>query len=186
MNTKIEIFKTKLEKKKPIKLIKTINFSVIETFFGKMFIASSEKGICSLVFQNDIPKNINFLKNKFPKVELIPKQDQFQINTQKLLNKQYQNNSIIYLHLVGTEFQLKVWESLLKISFGTTTFYGEIANSINNSKALRAVGTAIGNNPIAFIIPCHRVLQKTGKIGGYKWGIEKKIEILAWEKHIKK
>ena len=91
------------------------------------------------------------------------------------------NSDKIKLHLKGTDFQLKVWEALLKIPTGNVTTYGNISKSIQKPKASRAVGTAIGNNPIAFLIPCHRVIQSTGVFGGYMWGTTRKTAIIGWE-----
>ena len=87
----------------------------------------------------------------------------------------------IKLHLKGTEFQLKVWEALLKIPFGQLSTYSSIAGMINNPGAARAVGTAIGDNPVAFLIPCHRVIKSTGLIGDYHWGSVRKTAIIGWE-----
>jgi len=87
----------------------------------------------------------------------------------------------IKLHLKGTEFQLKVWETLLKIPMGQLSTYGNIAEQICSANASRAVGTAIGNNPVAFLIPCHRVIQSSGNIGGYMWGETRKTAIIGWE-----
>jgi AraC family transcriptional regulator of adaptative response/methylated-DNA-[protein]-cysteine methyltransferase len=83
--------------------------------------------------------------------------------------------------LKGTDFQLKVWEALLKIPMGQLSTYGDIARQIDNINASRAVGTAIGSNPVAFLIPCHRVIQSSGKIGGYMWGGTRKTAIIGWE-----
>ncbi len=85
------------------------------------------------------------------------------------------------MHLKGTDFQLKVWEALLKIPMGKLSTYGSIAKEIDNPKASRAVGTAIGDNPVAFLIPCHRVIQASGNIGGYMWGTTRKKAIIGWE-----
>ena len=87
----------------------------------------------------------------------------------------------IVLHLYGTDFQIEVWKALLEIPFGKTSTYSDIAKAINNPRALRAVGTAIGRNPVAILVPCHRVLRSDGGIGGYYWGIEKKKILLEWE-----
>jgi AraC family transcriptional regulator of adaptative response/methylated-DNA-[protein]-cysteine methyltransferase len=89
--------------------------------------------------------------------------------------------SQVKLHLKGTAFQLKVWETLLKIPMGKLTTYGSIARQIQVPKASRAVGTAIGDNPVAFLIPCHRIIQSTGVIGGYHWGAIRKTAIIGWE-----
>lgn len=80
-----------------------------------------------------------------------------------------------------TPFQLKVWESLLKIPMGALSTYGDIATKLGNPKSSRAVGTAIGRNPVAFLIPCHRVIQSSGKIGGYMWGQDRKVAMIGWE-----
>ena len=87
----------------------------------------------------------------------------------------------IKLHLKGTEFQLKVWEMLLTIPMGELTSYGRVAQKIDKPKASRAVGAAIGSNPVAFLIPCHRVIQTSGNLGGYMWGNTRKSAIIGWE-----
>ena len=85
------------------------------------------------------------------------------------------------IHMIGAPFQLKVWEALLNVPSGTVTTYGEIANSIGHPGAHRAVGTAVGRNPVGFLIPCHRALRKSGALGGYHWGLPVKRAMLAWE-----
>ena len=82
---------------------------------------------------------------------------------------------------MGTSFQLKVWEALLKIPFGELVSYEVIAYYVNNPKGLQAVGRAIGKNPIAFLIPCHRVIKKAGQISEYRWGRNRKSAIIGWE-----
>ena len=86
------------------------------------------------------------------------------------------------IHPIGTEFQQAVWNALQQIPVGVTTTYAKIADAINRPKAVRAVGTAIGANPIAFLIPCHRVIRTDGGLGGYRWGLEIKKMMLEWEK----
>ena len=85
------------------------------------------------------------------------------------------------LHLKGTPFQLKVWEALLTIPKGQLSTYGALPKAIDKPKASRAVGTAIGKNPVAFLIPCHRVIQSSGTFGGYMWGPTRKAAIIGWE-----
>ena len=77
--------------------------------------------------------------------------------------------------------QLKVWDALLKIPLGELTTYGNISNHLNNPKANRAVGTAVGSNPISYIIPCHRVIRSSGELGGYHWGLDLKVAMIGWE-----
>ena len=85
------------------------------------------------------------------------------------------------LYLIGAPFQIKVWEALLRIPSGHVTTYSEIASAVGNPKAVRAVGTAVGRNPISWLIPCHRALRKSGGLGGYHWGLPVKRAMLAWE-----
>ena len=90
-------------------------------------------------------------------------------------------NLEITFHIKGTDFQFDVWKALLEIPKGSLTSYGAIAKKINKPKAFRAVGTAIGNNPISLLIPCHRVIQTNGNFGGYMWGLPTKFLLIAWE-----
>ena len=85
------------------------------------------------------------------------------------------------MHLKGTAFQIKVWEALLKIPMGDVSTYSSIANQIHNPNASRAVGSAVGDNPVAFLIPCHRVIRSTGEFGQYHWGTIRKTAMLGWE-----
>jgi AraC family transcriptional regulator of adaptative response/methylated-DNA-[protein]-cysteine methyltransferase len=94
---------------------------------------------------------------------------------------QGQTNASIRLHLSGTNFQLKVWEALLRIPEGTLVTYEDIAVYIGLPKATRAVGSAVGHNPIPVIIPCHRAIRKSGDIGGYRWGTARKLALVGWE-----
>lgn len=159
----------------------TIHYSFSETPFGKVIIASTHKGVCHLYFADDEMQALHRLKSSFPKASYRCITDQFQKDALFIFQKDWHNLDLIKLHLKGTPFQLKVWESLLKIPMGMLYTYGDIAQNIRHPKACRAVGTAIGNNPIAFLIPCHRVIQSSGKIGGYMWGTDKKTSMIGWE-----
>ncbi|WP_312900415.1 bifunctional helix-turn-helix domain-containing protein/methylated-DNA--[protein]-cysteine S-methyltransferase [Chryseobacterium taichungense] len=158
-----------------------INYHFSESPFGKIITASTEKGICYMAFENDIIKALGDLKNKFPNASFFERTDEFQENALSIFNKDWTQLNTIKLHLKGTDFQLKVWESLLTIPMGKLSTYGNLAEKIGNPKASRAVGTAIGSNPVAFLIPCHRVIQSSGNIGGYMWGSERKQLIIGWE-----
>ena len=85
------------------------------------------------------------------------------------------------LHMIGAPFQVKVWEALLSIPSGQVTTYSELARAIGHPTAVRAVGTAVGRNPVSWLIPCHRALRKSGGLGGYHWGLPVKRAMLAWE-----
>ena len=163
-----------------------INFSTSDSPFGKIIIASTGKGICHLFFYENKAKAISSLKAKFPNAHYQNKSDHFQQSALSIFDQDWRHLDNIKLHLAGTPFQLKVWESLLKIPFGQVSSYGDLASDIGSPNSSRAVGTAIGRNPIAYIIPCHRVIQSTGRIGGYMWGCTKKSAIIGWEASRKK
>lgn len=121
------------------------------------------------------------LKAHFPNAAFQQKLDLIQQNALYIFTHDWDKLNQIKLHLKGTDFQLKVWETLLKIPMGNLSTYGQIAGEIQNPKASRAVGTAIGSNPVAFLIPCHRVIQSSGQFGGYMWGTTRKTAIIGWE-----
>ncbi|TSE06094.1 bifunctional helix-turn-helix domain-containing protein/methylated-DNA--[protein]-cysteine S-methyltransferase [Aquimarina algiphila] len=157
-----------------------INYSYAESPFGKILVASTSKGICHMAFA-DNRDAFEELQKRFPKASFIQIVDRCQQDALFIFTRDWKELKQIKLHLKGTDFQLKVWETLLKIPKGGLTTYGAIANHIGNPKASRAVGTAIGNNPIAFLIPCHRVIQSTGDLGQYHWGSTRKTAIIGWE-----
>lgn len=158
-----------------------INYSFSESPFGEVLTASTEKGICCMAFTENKENALRDLVNKFPNASFFEKQDDFQRNALSIFNKDWSKLTTIKLHLRGTDFQLKVWESLLSIPMGKLSTYGNLAKEIGSPKASRAVGTAIGSNPVAFLIPCHRVIQSSGKIGGYMWGSDRKQLMIGWE-----
>jgi len=158
-----------------------IHFSYAESPFGNLIIASTPKGICYMAFEEDETKALNDLKDKFPNATYQQKLDIIQQNALFIFHNDWSKLSNIKLHLKGTDFQLKVWESLLKVPMGKLSTYGNIAAQIGNTNASRAVGTAIGSNPVAYLIPCHRVIQSSGQIGGYMWGPTRKTAIIGWE-----
>ncbi|ADY50963.1 DNA-O6-methylguanine--protein-cysteine S-methyltransferase; Transcriptional regulator Ada [Pseudopedobacter saltans DSM 12145] len=158
-----------------------INYSFEESPFGNLIIASTLKGVCYMAFYTDEEEAFTALKNKFPAAGYQKKTDQFQENALAIFKNDWTDLQEIKLHLKGTDFQLKVWETLLQVPNGSLTTYNQIAKKIGNANASRAVGTAIGSNPIAFVIPCHRVIQTSGIIGGYMWGNTRKTAIIGWE-----
>lgn len=159
----------------------TIRYQFAETFFGLALIASTAKGICHIAFVIDKMPAFETLQAKFPNATYLEKLDSSQDAALLLLQTTPEDLPEIKLHLKGTNFQLKVWESLLKIPLGSLTTYRTIAESIGHEKASRAVGSAIGKNPVAFLIPCHRVIQTSGKLGGYMWGLPRKSAMIGWE-----
>ena len=158
-----------------------INYSFAETPFGNIIVASTSKGICHLAFADDETKALKELTTQFPNAIFKQVVDTIQQNALFIFTQDWKDLSKIKLHLKGTPFQIKVWEALLKIPMGDVSTYSQIANSINNPNASRAVGTAIGDNPVAFLIPCHRVIRSTGEFGQYHWGSTRKTAIIGWE-----
>lgn len=159
----------------------SINYSFAESPFGEIFVASTSKGICSMEFADDHEIAFNSLVQKFPNAKFFQIVDKIQQNALFIFTQDWSKLKEIKLHLKGSDFQLKVWNALLKIPLGGLTTYGEIATEINNPKACRAVGTAIGENPVAFLIPCHRVIRSSGALGNYHWGKIRKTAIIGWE-----
>ena len=158
-----------------------INYSFAESPFGNILVASTAKGICYMAFANNEATGLLQLKNHFPNANYRQMTDLVQQNALYIFTHDWKKLSEIKLHLKGTPFQLKVWETLLKIPMGQLSTYGSIAAALDNPKASRAVGSAIGDNPVAFLIPCHRVIKSTGSIGQYHWGSTRKTAIIGWE-----
>ncbi len=159
----------------------SIQYSFAECPFGNVMVASTPKGICHMAFYEVEGAALDTLKGHFPKAQFSQKVDMMQQNALFIFQHDWSKLGQIKLHLKGTDFQLKVWEALLKIPMGQLSTYGKIANQIDQPGASRAVGTAIGSNPVAFLIPCHRVIQATGSFGGYMWGAIRKTAIIGWE-----
>lgn len=158
-----------------------IHYSFGETPFGNVLIASTGKGICNVFFTESIPTAVENLQQQWPNAAIKQKQQENHLNILSFFNNNWEDTSNIKLHVKGTRFQIKVWEALLRIPFGQLATYSSIAASIDAPKAARAVGTAIGNNPVALIVPCHRVIKSTGIIGDYHWGSIRKTAIIGWE-----
>lgn len=159
----------------------SIRYSFAESPFGNIIVAATGKGICHMAFYEDEDKAFDDLLDRFPKATLITGTDQYQQDAITIFQSNWSDLREVKLHLRGTRFQLKVWETLLKIPMGNVATYGGIARQIGQPNASRAVGTAIGHNPVAYLIPCHRVIQSTGATGGYMWGSTRKTAILGWE-----
>jgi AraC family transcriptional regulator of adaptative response/methylated-DNA-[protein]-cysteine methyltransferase len=158
-----------------------IAYGVHATPFGNCLLAVTDRGICSMSFVED---NINQLL-----AELQSHWKNARIEKNELKTKPFAENifnapakTAINLLVRGTAFQVKVWEALLKIPFGAVTSYQTIANIIGNPNGMRAVGSAVGANPVAYLIPCHRVIRREAIIGQYRWGSLRKIALIGWEK----
>lgn len=161
-----------------------IEYAIHPTPFGRCFIATTERGICRLEFIDTDEEEIacQRLRKAWPNAVIEENTTVTEKIIQQIFNPPVEPpHKPLPLLLRGTNFQLKVWQALLKIPEGCVTSYGYLADKIGQPAASRAVGTAIGNNPISYLIPCHRVLRGDGGIGGYRWGIERKLTILGKE-----
>lgn len=158
-----------------------INYSYAESPFGHLLVASTPKGICHMAFADDPQKALEELQQQFPNASYRQMVDLIQQNALYIFTHDWHQLDQIKLHLKGSAFQLKVWETLLKIPMGGLSTYGGVAEGMHHPKAFRAVGSAIAQNPVAFIIPCHRVIQSAGTFGNYHWGSVRKSAMIGWE-----
>ena len=149
--------------------------------FGPALIMGTARGICGIAFSAETGAEaaMDDMLSRWPKATFVEDP-----NTLKPLADEafpQEGEATARLFLIGAPFQIKVWEALLQIPTGHATTYSDIARAIGNPKAVRAVGTAVGRNPISWLIPCHRALRKSGALGGYHWGLPVKRAMLAWE-----
>jgi AraC family transcriptional regulator of adaptative response/methylated-DNA-[protein]-cysteine methyltransferase len=156
----------------------TIRHGRVETPFGPALAMATERGLCGLAFTADCTDEAAFadLSGRWPAARYIADDAAVGPLTRAAFARQQTR-----LHLMGGPFQIKVWEALLRVPEGAATTYSDIAAAIGAPKAVRAVGTAVGRNPVSFLIPCHRALRKDGTLGGYHWGLATKRTMLAWE-----
>ncbi len=158
-----------------------IGWQIAESSLGPMLLAATEKGICRLAFG----ENLKALEERFPNAELVQGGLPAELISQVLDQIDHGGDaSAISLDVAGTPFQRRVWRALKQIPAGETRSYAEIALAIGQPKASRAVGSANGANPVAVVIPCHRVISADGGLGGYAWGEEIKRELLRRETQV--
>jgi len=154
------------------------------TIFGDCVLGLTTRGIVYLSFNTSINSelSVNDLRRRWPNATFHSDDTKTKHTIRKIFSfSPHKKRATFNLLIHGTAFQLNVWKALLQIPEGHVTTYQHIANFIGRPKAVRAVGTAIGTNPVSFLLPCHRVIQKTGKIGNYRWGSTRKKMILEWE-----
>ncbi len=161
----------------------TITYGVAQCFLGWVIVAATERGVCSIEFGDDPDTLPDQVQSRFPKAHLEKAGDGFAALIKQVVEYMQSPETGLYipLDIQGTAFQQRVWEVLRQIRPGQTMSYAEVAEKINNPKAVRAVASACGANRIAVAIPCHRVVTKGGKVGGYRWGAERKQQLLDAE-----
>lgn len=164
-----------------------VNYAIYDSsLFKELFIASSSEGICFLAPHCTLDQGKEELKKQYPNAILTFKRTTATEEMAHLLNDTTLPKKFYKLHLIGTPFQQKVWEALISIPRGKTKTYQEITQEIKYGKAFRAVGSAIGKNPISLLIPCHRVVRTNGELGGYRWGLAVKETLLSYENRLNK
>ncbi|MFU1479054.1 methylated-DNA--[protein]-cysteine S-methyltransferase [Roseovarius sp. C7] len=149
--------------------------------FGESLVMGTARGICGIGFAAEMGREATMadLRGRWPAAEFV--EDAAALRAWVETAYGLREGGEAPLYLIGAPFQIKVWEALLRVPSGQVTTYSEIAQSIGRPRAVRAVGTAVGRNPISLLIPCHRALRKSGGLGGYHWGLPVKRTILAWE-----
>lgn len=162
----------------------TISFGFHPSPFGECMLATTARGICGFYFVKNGDRDDIFseLENSWKNAQLIENPDASRAVVNQIFNRSFSAKSVpLHLILNGTNFQIKIWEALIKIPFGAVVSYEDVAVQVGLPTATRAVGTAVGKNPISFIIPCHRVIRKDAKFGNYGGGTARKKAILGWE-----
>lgn len=162
-----------------------IEYGVHATPLGPMFVAVTQRGVCRAEFMdfNSMEELLDSLHNAWPLSSIRESLS----STRHAIDVFFSNDAAsrhgpLSLHVAGTNFQIAVWRALLKIPMGSVSSYAEVAKSLGAPRSARAVGNAIGANPVALLIPCHRVIQQSGALGGYRWGPTKKLMVQTWER----
>ncbi len=161
-----------------------IEYTITDCGLGKLLVARTEKGVCAVTFGDDKKTLFENLQKEFPKAEVRETDTNLKNYVKAILANLAGTNKTLDLPLdiQATVFQMRVWEALRKIPYGETVSYSDIAEKLGNKNAVRAVATACASNRVALVIPCHRVIGKSGNLSGYRWGVERKKQILEREK----
>lgn len=161
----------------------TIEYAVHDTPFGKAFVAITHRGVCNFAFLEcaKIDEHLTGLREKWPHAMVHENRQRTLVVIKAMFGKEKKFDRPVSLHVSGTNFQISVWKALLQIAPATVATYSQVAAAIGHPSAARAVGLAVGANPVAFLIPCHRIIRQNGKLGGYHWGETRKQAMHAWE-----
>lgn len=161
-----------------------INYTVTDCDLGKLLVARTAKGVCAVTFGDDETMLKANLFSEYKNAEIIEESANLKEYIEAILaNLEGKNKTLdLPLDLQATAFQMRVWDVLRKIPYGETVSYADVAETLGNKNAVRAVAAACASNRVALVIPCHRVIGKSGNLSGYRWGIERKKQILENEK----
>lgn len=161
----------------------TVEYAIHDTPFGRALIALTARGVCSFTFLDnaEADEHLTRLGRKWPRATMHENRQRTLAVIEDMFGKAKKLDRPLSLRVAGTNFQISVWKALLQIPASTVASYSQVATAIGRPSCARAVGQAVAANPIAFLIPCHRVIQQSGELGGYHWGETRKRAIHAWE-----
>ena len=161
----------------------TIQYGLHETPLGWCAIATTDRGICRLDFlqEQDLAGFCDVLQQEWKRAEIVRNQGVTENLAQLICGKPETPQPPVKVYVKGTKFQVQVWRALLTIPEGQLVAYGSLATVLGRPQAARAIGTAVGRNPVGYFIPCHRVIRGSGALGGYRWGLARKAMVLEWE-----
>ena len=162
----------------------TIRYGFHPSPFGKALVMTTEYGLAGLAFADEGKEAAALadMMGRWPRAEYVEEQAATAPLASRIFDpRRWKPETPLRVVLIGTDFEVRVWETLLKVPVGCATTYSEVARHIEKPKAARAVGAAVGKNPISFVVPCHRVLGRSGHLTGYHWGLTRKRAILGWE-----
>ena len=162
----------------------TITYGFHPSPFGTALVMATERGLAGLAFADPGEEQAAFadMRSRWPKATYVEDRDATAPLAQRIFDqKLWRPDRPLRVVLIGTDFEVRVWEALLKVPFGRVTSYSDLARKVAAPKAARAVGAAVGKNPVCFVVPCHRVIGKSGALTGYHWGLTRKRAILGWE-----
>lgn len=162
----------------------TIRYGFHGSPFGQALIMITDRGLAGVAFADNGEESAAFadMSARWPEAHYLADRDATEFYARRIFNPQeWSSDQPLKIVLIGTDFQVQVWESLLKIPLGTARTYSDIAAEIGRPSASRAVGAAVGRNPISFVVPCHRAVGKSGALTGYHWGLTRKRAMLGWE-----
>jgi AraC family transcriptional regulator of adaptative response/methylated-DNA-[protein]-cysteine methyltransferase len=162
----------------------TVFFGFHPSPFGSALVMATERGLAGLAFADPGEERAALadMKARWPRAAYVEDSARTAAIARRIFDSsQWQQDKPLRVVLIGTDWEVRVWETLLQIPMGRLTTYSDIASKIHKPAAARAVGTAVGKNPVSFVVPCHRVVGKSGDLTGYHWGITRKRAMLGWE-----
>ncbi len=162
----------------------TIYYGIHPCPFGNALVMANERGLCGLAFADAGKEKaaVADMRKRWPKAKYVGDVARTAVIVNRIFDQSlWRPDRPLRVVLIGTDFEVRVWETLMRIPMGRATTYSDIAGRIGAPKASRAVGAAVGKNPIAFVVPCHRVIGKSGELTGYHWGLTRKRAMLGWE-----